>query len=165
MVLQYTVVDDWCTVDAGNATYMNNKFTKGIIDAFWMGHVEHKAWLAQNKTWNAQDALEQILVQAAGIYFAYPDGLEVMDDNNEYAVKEDEMDEDDGYFGTFNKHVIQKNLGDLQDQQTCCVGKIIQLVKDYGSVQGVGGEPVVPKSMKTALKSFFEAHKSLLVHI
>lgn len=164
-VLQYSAVDDWCTVDAGNATYMDDKFTKGIIDAFWMGHVEHKAWLAQNEAWTAREAFEQILVQASGISFAYPDGVEAMDDNNEYAVKEDEMDEDEGYFGTFNKHVIQKNLADLRIQQTHCVEKIIQLVKDYGSVRGVGGEPVVPKSMKTALKSFFEARKSLLVHI
>ena len=37
IVLQYSAVDEWSIVDPGNATYMDDKLTSGIIDTFWKG--------------------------------------------------------------------------------------------------------------------------------
>ena len=52
------------------------------------------------------------LIQTSGTFtFEYPDGALSMDVNNAFASKDDtgdvEGDEDDGYYGTFNKHIIQ----------------------------------------------------------
>jgi hypothetical protein len=174
LVLQYTAVDDWYTVDAGNATHTDDKFTKGIIDAYWMGRIQHPAWLAQKDAWDAREDFKLILTQCSGITFEYPDGVEDMDRENEYAAEEaDEEDADadvdadpnEGYFGTFNKHVIDKNLANMRMQHAHGVKKIIQTVMDNGTIEEVGGGRVLPKNMKNVLKSFLEARKSLLVYI
>ena len=46
IVLQYTAVDEWSTVNPGNVTHVDDKFTSGIIDAFWKGHRKYQTWLA-----------------------------------------------------------------------------------------------------------------------
>jgi hypothetical protein len=101
LILQYTAADEWCTVLGGHSTSTDDKFTKGIIEAFWMGHINHPAWLAEKVAWDAQEMFEQILKQASGTSFEYPDGVQTMDTSNEYAA-EAEDDKNDGYFGSFN---------------------------------------------------------------
>ena len=53
LILEYTAMDEWCTVIGGYSTSTDDKFTKGIIEAFWMGHIYHPAWLAEKAAWDA----------------------------------------------------------------------------------------------------------------
>jgi len=162
LILQYTAVDEWCTVLGGHSTSTDDKFTKGIIEAFWMGRINHPAWLAQKAAWDARETFGQILKQASGTSFEYPDGAQTMDTSNEYAA-EAEDNENDGYFGSFNKHVIQKDIAHMRMQQTRYMDKIIQSVIASGSVRGVDGNQKIPKKVKQALNTLVEARTSELV--
>ena len=112
-------------VNPGNATYVDDKFTSGIIDAFWKGCGTHQAWLAEKAAWNCQKDFGDILSQAAGITFEYPDDQQEMDTHNPFAVlpddgKQDDDDDDEnmGFFGSFNKHIVDRDLFNMQQHQT-----------------------------------------------
>src|SRR5882762_4786713 len=122
-----------------------------------MGRINHPAWLAQKAAWDARETFEQILKQASGMSFEYPDGAQTMDTSNEYAA-EAEDNENDGYFGSFNKHVIQKDIAHMQMQHTHGMDKIIQFVIDNRSVRGVDGNHKLPKDM---IQSYIHARSVL----
>ena len=51
-ILQHSAVFDWWKQQPNNATKLDYKYVKGIIDVFWLGHVEYNAWLAEEAAWN-----------------------------------------------------------------------------------------------------------------
>ena len=169
IVLQYSAVDEWSIVDAGNATYVDDKFTSGIIDAFWKGRGTHRAWLAEKAAWNCRKYFGDILSQAAGTTFEYPDGQQKIDTHNPFAVlpddgQQDDDDEDEniGFFGSFNKHIVHRDLFNMRQRQTQSVEKIIKLVLANGVI-GQDGDTMLPNKVYKGLKSFLEVRKCQLV--
>ena len=170
-VLQHTAVDEWWTVDAGNSTHTDSKFTKGLIDAFWMGRVTHPAWTAEKEAWQCRQEFKDILENASGTTFDYPDGQHEMDTKNPYAILEpvhtagedEEINaQEKGFFGSFNKHVMHRDLFGTRQSQSKSVEKILELVLANGVV-GCNGERMLPNKVHKALKAFLEVRNSLQV--
>lgn len=165
LVLEHSAVDEWYSVDPGNATHTDDKFTKGIIDAFWMGKVQHRAWLAEKDAWGCWEKFEAILMLASGSVFKYPDGEDSMDMGNIHAQLDgEEQVDDDGYFGPFNKHIIHKTLYTMEEHQTNSVQKIIKLVTANG-LTGVNGEQVLPRKLHKSFQTFLEVCNCLQVDL
>ena len=142
--------------------------TSGIIDAFLKGCRTHRAWLAEKAAWNCRKDLGYILSQAAGTTFGYPDGQQKMDTHNPFAVlpddgKQDDEDEDEniGFFGSFNKYIVHRDLFNMWQCQTQSVDKTIKLVLVNGLI-GKDGDTMLSNTYK-GLKYFLAVRQCQLV--
>jgi len=165
--LQDTPVDDWWTVDSGNATHPDAKFTQGIIKAFWLGKDLYPHWLAQQDIWDARVEFGRILNQAAGDVFTFPDGIDEPNWASDFAEAPPEVgdeEEHDGFYGKLNRHLVDDELHTLRTQQTQAVTKVIKLVSEFGSVHDQANAYLPPKLSKE-LHGLLQVRETLLVVI
>jgi hypothetical protein len=165
--LQGTAVGDWYTVDSANATHPDAKFTLGIIKAFWLGKDIYPIWLAHPDVWRVRQDFGQILNNAAGDMFTFPDDIGEPNWASEYAEAPDHELEDeqhDGFHGKLNKHLLDDELHTLRNQQTQTITKLVKLVSEFGSVKD-GNEAYLPPKLSKQLNGLLLVRKTLLVAI
>lgn len=77
-----------------------------------------------------------------------------IDEGNIYFEPETADDDEDGFFGSTNKHIVAGKLVDMRSEQQQMVMKIIQMVSAHGGITCADGEVHIPERLHKKFKSF-----------
>jgi hypothetical protein len=154
--LQHTPVTGWHTVEPAKASYRDKQFANSIIKTFWKCHIQYLAWLTVKDVWATRDSFKTILVHASNTDFSFLDGITEMDGANLYAepVQEDTDKDQDGYFGSTNKHVVGAELLALRSKQQKTVKNIMDLVSEQVGITCSDKKLCMPEKVHKKFKAF-----------